>query len=167
MGQVQPFAKLHAHKFFLLTSSFVSAVRVGLDFVDECLNERGDAIGARDFIEQSLLPLIHDLGMIGALVPVRCQYAVVLAFCAQFDLTSNTLQELAPYIVEGTEQAAEYEAQAGDVDRIRAGELRLSRARQLPTLKILKEPIRNTEKVGRNDLCPCGSGLKFKKCCGS
>ncbi|MGY4764609.1 SEC-C metal-binding domain-containing protein [Paenibacillus caseinilyticus] len=21
-------------------------------------------------------------------------------------------------------------------------------------------------KVGRNDLCPCGSGAKFKKCCG-
>nr|WP_275422724.1 SEC-C metal-binding domain-containing protein [Paenibacillus mucilaginosus] len=20
--------------------------------------------------------------------------------------------------------------------------------------------------VGRNDLCPCGSGAKFKKCCG-
>lgn len=24
----------------------------------------------------------------------------------------------------------------------------------------------NVPKVGRNDLCPCGSGLKFKKCCG-
>ncbi|EYE87159.1 hypothetical protein Q428_14900 [Fervidicella metallireducens AeB] len=22
------------------------------------------------------------------------------------------------------------------------------------------------EKVGRNDLCPCGSGKKYKKCCG-
>lgn len=22
-----------------------------------------------------------------------------------------------------------------------------------------------TQKVGRNDLCPCGSGSKFKKCC--
>lgn len=26
--------------------------------------------------------------------------------------------------------------------------------------------VRNTEKVGRNDLCPCGSGKKYKKCCG-
>ena len=25
---------------------------------------------------------------------------------------------------------------------------------------------RNTPKVGRNDPCPCGSGRKFKKCCG-
>jgi uncharacterized protein YecA (UPF0149 family) len=27
-------------------------------------------------------------------------------------------------------------------------------------------PVRNA-KVGRNDPCPCGSGKKFKKCCGS
>jgi hypothetical protein len=26
--------------------------------------------------------------------------------------------------------------------------------------------VRPTPKVGRNDPCPCGSGLKFKKCCG-
>ena len=26
-------------------------------------------------------------------------------------------------------------------------------------------PIRSKPKVGRNDPCPCGSGLKFKKCC--
>jgi len=29
-------------------------------------------------------------------------------------------------------------------------------------------PVRRTEpKVGRNDPCPCGSGQKYKKCCGS
>jgi hypothetical protein len=27
-------------------------------------------------------------------------------------------------------------------------------------------PIRNENKVGRNDPCPCGSGKKYKKCCG-
>ena len=32
------------------------------------------------------------------------------------------------------------------------------------TLK--KQPVRKNEKVGRNDPCPCGSGLKYKKCCG-
>ncbi|MCK4657686.1 MAG: SEC-C domain-containing protein [candidate division Zixibacteria bacterium] len=25
---------------------------------------------------------------------------------------------------------------------------------------------RKTKKVGRNDPCPCGSGKKYKKCCG-
>ena len=32
------------------------------------------------------------------------------------------------------------------------------------TLK--KQPVKNDKKVGRNDPCPCGSGLKYKKCCG-
>ena len=27
-------------------------------------------------------------------------------------------------------------------------------------------PIRTGPKVGRNDTCPCGSGKKYKKCCG-
>jgi len=26
--------------------------------------------------------------------------------------------------------------------------------------------VRNTPKVGRNSPCPCGSGKKYKKCCG-
>jgi SEC-C motif domain protein len=29
-----------------------------------------------------------------------------------------------------------------------------------------KQVIRETPKTGRNDPCPCGSGLKYKKCCG-
>lgn len=29
-----------------------------------------------------------------------------------------------------------------------------------------KTPLRKGPKVGRNDLCPCGSGKKYKKCCG-
>ena len=30
----------------------------------------------------------------------------------------------------------------------------------------VSETRKNESKVGRNDLCPCGSGLKYKKCCG-
>jgi preprotein translocase subunit SecA len=32
--------------------------------------------------------------------------------------------------------------------------------------EITHAPIRNENKIGRNDLCPCGSGRKYKKCCG-
>ena len=31
---------------------------------------------------------------------------------------------------------------------------------------VKREPIRATKTVGRNDPCPCGSGKKFKNCCG-
>ena len=30
---------------------------------------------------------------------------------------------------------------------------------------IVRKPVTST-KVGRNDPCPCGSGKKYKKCCG-
>ena len=30
---------------------------------------------------------------------------------------------------------------------------------------VKKQPIKKTNKVGPNDPCPCGSGLKYKKCC--
>jgi preprotein translocase subunit SecA len=29
-----------------------------------------------------------------------------------------------------------------------------------------KKPVTNDKKVGRNDACPCGSGKKYKNCCG-
>ena len=35
--------------------------------------------------------------------------------------------------------------------------------------KLVKEPTfkRTAPKIGRNDPCPCGSGKKYKKCCGA
>src|SRR5699024_6185941 len=30
----------------------------------------------------------------------------------------------------------------------------------------VKEPIKKGKKIGRNDPCPCGSGKKYKHCCG-
>ena len=40
------------------------------------------------------------------------------------------------------------------------------RKKDLWTAEGAGEPVRNPWKdVGRNDPCPCGSGLKFKKCC--
>lgn len=38
-----------------------------------------------------------------------------------------------------------------------------------PHLELIKkkQPVVNTNKIGRNELCPCGSGKKYKKCCGA
>jgi SEC-C motif-containing protein len=35
------------------------------------------------------------------------------------------------------------------------------------TLRQGPAPVVNAAKVGRNDPCPCGSGKKYKKCCGA
>jgi preprotein translocase subunit SecA len=40
----------------------------------------------------------------------------------------------------------------------------LSRGEDTPANQTIK---RESEKVGRNDPCPCGSGKKYKKCCGA
>jgi uncharacterized protein len=34
-------------------------------------------------------------------------------------------------------------------------------------LRAKTKPLTSGGKVGRNEVCPCGSGRKFKKCCGS
>jgi hypothetical protein len=167
IGLFQPFAKLHAHKFFILSNSFTSAVRVGLDFVDECIEGRGDADAARDFIENFLLQLVNEQKLIGALVPVSCQYAVVLAYCGASDLATQTLQEMEPYIVDGTDGAIEYEANVRLVERIRHGEVRLrERMPLVAETRPAREPYRAPAKIGRNAQCPCESGLKYKRCCG-
>ena len=31
---------------------------------------------------------------------------------------------------------------------------------------VKRQPVKKAKKPGRNDPCPCGSGLKYKKCCG-
>lgn len=33
--------------------------------------------------------------------------------------------------------------------------------------KLVQEPYRAAERIGRNDPCTCGSGKKYKKCCGA
>jgi uncharacterized protein len=33
--------------------------------------------------------------------------------------------------------------------------------------QLLDTPVERTPKIGRNDPCPCGSGKKYKRCCGA
>ncbi len=40
------------------------------------------------------------------------------------------------------------------------------RASGLPRYEPIETFKRTTRKIGRNEPCPCGSGLKYKKCCG-
>ncbi len=52
--------------------------------------------------------------------------------------------------------------------RFMAGELRHQRppANVMEWVRQRETKTSSSEPPGRNDLCPCGSGLKFKKCCG-
>lgn len=61
---------------------------------------------------------------------------------------------------------------AKPADEAREIELRQRRQQQQlqyqagPAQAEAPKPVRTGAKVGRNDACPCGSGKKYKKCCG-
>ena len=42
----------------------------------------------------------------------------------------------------------------------------VSEAAAAQEAKAKAKPVRTGPKVGRNDPCPCGSGKKYKQCCG-
>lgn len=60
-------------------------------------------------------------------------------------------------IYTGQEQEKEHEKQYRNVTASGPGDSTPSK----------KEPVKAEGKVGRNDPCPCGSGKKYKKCCGA
>lgn len=71
------------------------------------------------------------------------------------EMIESIQEEVATYIMKAhvesnLERQAVAEGQAVDPNVEQAG----------------KNPIRREDKVGRNDLCPCGSGKKFKQCHG-
>jgi hypothetical protein len=108
LGSESRLCRLHAHKFYLLAEAPSSAVKVGQDFVDECLRVRADAEGARQFLEGNLLPVVREKQLLSYLVPVSCQYAVVLAYCGHGPAARQTLREMEPFIVPGTQGEAEF-----------------------------------------------------------
>jgi hypothetical protein len=117
-GEESHFCRIHAHKFYVLAGAYTSAIKVGQDFVDECLRVRADQVGARMFLEGSLLPVVKDLKLLGYLVPVTCQYAVVLAYCGKSRAARQNLEDMKRFIVPGTLQEAEYLGQCDLVEDI-------------------------------------------------
>lgn len=89
-------APIHAMKFYSMSKSLDSFVRVGQELVDEFIG-RNDYIGARDIIERNLMPTITGLKLAGRVIPVRSQYAVVLAYCGAFDVADAEMARLKPY----------------------------------------------------------------------
>jgi len=89
-------APIHAMKFYSMSQSLDSFVRVGQELVDDFIG-RNDYIGARDIIERNLMPTIMGLKLAGRVIPVRSQYAVVLAYCGAFDAADAEMARLEPY----------------------------------------------------------------------
>lgn len=96
MGNNPGLAHVHALKFYSMAHSLDSFVRVGQELVDDFV-ERHDYTGARDVIERNLMPTILSLKLAGRVIPIRGQYAVVLAYCGAFEEAEAEMARLLPY----------------------------------------------------------------------
>lgn len=162
-------AKVHAFKFYTICGAFQSAIRTGQDFVDDML-KMNDVDGARLFLERTLLPSIQELGLVDHVVAVRGQYAVVLAYSGDVPMAREEMQRLRTFgEASSPVQREELRRQEAIIAGVAAGEVKRS---SRPTIQIGKtvEPVRSRNRTasqpGRNEPCSCGSGIKFKRCCG-
>ena len=102
-----------------------------------------------------------------------CGTALDPAEMEQRNITDGIAIGLAPLQLSDTERNAlpelleEFLTQMENTGRLSVGATICAWARQSATAHLLKKQMRRaTIKVGPNDPCPCGSGKKFKKCCG-
>jgi preprotein translocase subunit SecA len=63
-------------------------------------------------------------------------------------------------------QPARPEEQAREIERRQERQQQQLQYQTGPAQAEAPKPVRAGAKVGRNDPCPCGSGKKYKKCCG-
>ncbi len=123
-----------------------------------------DYIGARDIFERVLLPSINQLKLVARVIPIRSQYAVVLAYCGDFGAADAEMARLAPYesglSVDGR---TELQMQRRMISRMRT----IAPPPQWDPSALPTRPAPpRGQKIPVNAPCPCGSGKKYKKCHG-
>ncbi|WCP11998.1 hypothetical protein sphantq_00395 [Sphingobium sp. AntQ-1] len=173
-SQRSTMARIHAMKFYELAQAYSSFVRVGMDLVDE-LVWVNDFESARYTIERNIFPVIQAIGLTSDVLELRALYAVVLAYCGDHQAAANEVRRLGPY-----EQAmapghrAAFQDQKQIIEDVRRNGGPSQRGVDIPApLQALfdqrsgvRPSIEPRKKVGRNERCPCGSGLKYKRCHG-
>jgi hypothetical protein len=166
-GQDAGLLRIQAMKFYAMAHAFDSHFRAGQELVDEFVSRR-DYIGARGIFEQNLLPSINQLKLSGRVIPIRSQYAVILAYCGDFPAADAEMTRLAPYEAGLNEQGqTELQMQRRLIDRLRVSPPAPQwDPRMLPRRSAPQPTQRRGRKIGANEPCPCGSGNKYKRCCG-
>jgi len=174
LGRTERLARIHAMKFYALVGAVDSLVRVGQDAADDFVYVH-DFEGAREVLEQHVLPTVINANMLDRVVGVRSQYAVVLAYCGNVDAADQEMARLEPYApgfsdkqraeIAGQKELIAQQRVKPLLPRQKARLLRELLDREHTSRSRPSQPL-NRSKVGRNEPCPCGSGLKFKKCHG-
>ncbi len=157
-GDHPRFAAIHAAKFYNVSGSYRSTMKTAQDITDDFIGI-GDVEGARETMEEHAIPLLKFMGFNSNALDVRAQYAVVLAYCGEFNLAHKEMSAIEPYVAEASHtHQLTIANQRHLIEQIAAGNV------TLPKYCVTQTPKRS-KKIGRNDLCPCESGKKYKKCC--
>ena len=156
IGLKSGLCRLHALKCYQIAQIPVSLMKVGQDVVDEFLGVLRDPWEARRVIETMLLPIVQEYRLVEYVVPVKAQYAVVLAYCGEIEPARGLIRELKAFAVSDYRRE-ELENQTRLIEKIAVEQPFIAR----PSIEA------NVPKVGRNERCPCGSGKKYKKCHGT
>jgi hypothetical protein len=166
-GRDSGMLRIQAMKFYEMAHAFDSQFRAGQELVDEFIGRR-DYIGARDIFETVLLPYISQVKLAARVIPIRSQYAVVLAYCGDFPAAEAEMARLAPYEAGLTDEGkTELRTQRRLINQLRR--IPPPPQWQMPALQRCATPQptrRSGRKIGVNEPCPCGSGKKYKKCHG-
>ena len=105
-------------------------------------------------IDEEWAPLMADPQAATLLGPVVLYSMGYNPDCPEFQLEAES-KELLPALIVSVYAMRDWWR----------GHRRTHGARSTPPA--ILPTVRDTPKVGRNDPCPCGSGKKFKKCCGA
>jgi hypothetical protein len=106
------------------------------------------------------LPSVNTMQVDGRTqVAVNCDPLDLLKFIKRDFMPMNLMCERAEMFERGiygrTKAVVEYFGLPFDAE-----------PRPAPVRCVAPQPVRRTVTIGRNDPCPCGSGKKYKKCCG-
>lgn len=158
--------RIQASKLYSLAGAGRSAAVAACDTADDMLTYNGSADGAREAMEQHALPLIQHYHLTDMLLQARSQYAVILAWCGDFEAADQEIEQLTNYVGDISREL-ELLNQIALIDAIRAGEVSHPAPRRPRGGVAL---LTNPNLLGRfqypDELCHCGSGRKNKRCHG-
>tara|TARA_R110002073_G_scaffold249184_3_gene411996 strand:- start:705 stop:1841 length:1137 start_codon:yes stop_codon:yes gene_type:complete len=148
--------RIQCMKLYEMANALDSLIKTAQDLADDFV-EQQDFVGAKEVMEQHIMPNISKLRLINRLFDIRCQYAVILAYCGEFEESKKEMARLEPLIAgQPTEMQEQIVKQRRLIDGISNNALSANSRTKL-----------NKKKIGRNEPCPCGSGQKYKKCHGN
>jgi len=135
-----------------------------MDHID-AMDQLKEGIGLRAMGQQDPAGAYAEEGFAMFEVMINSIQEETVQFC--YNVTVKTSTARRQIMGSGEDMKEEYEDDARYMDQ-NIGEDMPEQNNKVPERKKKKpEPIkRDTPKVGRNDPCPCGSGKKYKYCCG-